>query len=76
MFVETFVKIATIKRRQMLCSKITSGGRFDSTGKPTPAKIPPTMMRIVKLNIYIQNMDLKTPDIIFVIFSLTFTFPF
>ena len=60
----------------MSCSKITSGGRFGSTDKLTPAKIPPTMMRIVKLNIYIQNMDLKTPDIIFVIFSLTFTFPF
>ena len=61
MFVETFVKIATIKRRQMLCSKITSGGRFDSTGKPTPAKIPPTMMRIVKLNIYNQNMEFWNP---------------
>ena len=43
----------------MLCSRITSGGKCDRTDKPTPAKIPPTMMRIVKLNICNQNMKVE-----------------
>ena len=71
--------MSNIKGGQLLCSRITSGGKCDRTDKPTPAKIPPTMMRIVKLNIYNQNMEVevvfkgeKGPSFIFPYIPLTF----